>query len=219
MSDNPSQVEQGAEAEAQKAEKAEKAVVDPAEAAGKEAARQVPSKPKLDETKLTPEMRAEVEALIKAERESAASRAVNEYKRKTEESGQYKTQEEVERMVQDAIKDERERSRLENEARDSFNAELGKLGISPGSDKYKAVALAYTRMEEAGAITPKALLTTEGVKALAFAAGVIESSEASGPQRGFDSTYRLELDPPSKDGPKTTEDLMWEKVNAALGKT
>lgn len=217
MSDSDDTTQSGDETVEQTQEREQEATVDLGEAAGAEAAKQVPSKPKLNDTKLSPEQRAEVEALLKAAEESAASRAVNEFKRKAESTGQYRSAEDVQRMIAEALDEERTRNQVASEARSSFDANLGKLGIVPGSDEYKAVAKAYSEMESEGAITPKALLTEKGVKALAFAAGVIESEAASGPQRGFDTTYRIELDPPVK-GQETTEDKMWQAVNKAMGR-
>lgn len=202
--------------ESQVEQSQEPTAVDLGKAAGDEAAKQVPSKPKLEDTKLPPEYRAEVAEMLKQHGESSASRAVNEYKQKAEANGELNSKADVQAQIAEALSEEREKNAVATRARASFDAELGKLGIVAGSEKYLQVAKTYDKMETAGEITPKALLSEAGVKALAFAAGAIESETAAGPQRGFDTTYRLEVDA-SPEGEATTDDKLWAAVNKALG--
>ena len=213
MSDNDEKPQSGAE-DVENREEPE--TVDLAEAAAQEAAKQNRT-PKPDPDEFTPEQMRKLETMFKEREQSASNRAVNQYKEKIEKSGEYLRQDEVESMLEERLTAERERLELQSQAKEKFGEHLGKLGIAAGSDKYKMIAKAYSEMEAEGAITPKALLSEKSVRALAFAAGAIDAEEAAGPQKGFDTTYRLELDPPQK-GNETTEDRMWEAVNRALGR-
>jgi Spy/CpxP family protein refolding chaperone len=190
--------------------------VDLAEAAAQEAAKQVPSKPKLDSTEFTPEQIAKIEAMMESRAQSESNRAVNKFKEQVENSGEYMSREDFDSALESKIAEERERNEAATQARASFDQHMGKLGIAPGTDKYRDVAKTYAKMEEAGAITPKALLTEEGVKALAFAAGAVDSSAAAGPQRGFDASHRLDISPPNE-ADRTVDDHAWAAVNKALG--
>lgn len=156
--------------------------VDPAQAAGQQAAK---------DYKPTPDPKSK-DSFSPEEVERMTSKAVNEYREKMEkelkakqEKGDYMTRDEFNA----ALAEERERFKVAQQAQEFFVRELAGMGITPGTEAYDKVAKTYAELEEQGAITPKALSSQAGIKALAFTAGVLEAKTEASRDRYIDLTH------------------------------
>ena len=117
--------------------------------------------------------RADLEKVI----ESRVSKAVNDYRDKVatemkekEANGEILTRE----GVQELIAQERTRGEAASAAERFFLTEMTRLGITPGTDEYQKVSATFEKMNVNG--NAIALISSEeGVRALAFAAGVIDT--------------------------------------------
>jgi hypothetical protein len=120
---------------------------------------------------LSPEQIQKMDALV----ESKIGSAIDGHRRKMEEdfakritTEGYSKSEDVEKQVEEALAFER----LKSQAALKLDRTLTALGAPEGSEAYKKVQQAYQEGLESKAYTVHTLLTEQGIKSVAFAAGV-----------------------------------------------
>jgi len=127
---------------------------------------------------LSPEALKQVQGLIESSNSSAVNGALQKQKEDFDRqlaAGQYMTPDGVKTEVETALQLERDK----NAAERNLDKWLVGLGIRPDTEDYNKVATVFKDGLESGAYTNKTLLSEVGVKAVAFAAGVVGAPEAT----------------------------------------
>lgn len=121
---------------------------------------------------LTPEQLKQVHQLI----ESQTGSAVDGMKRKMEDefskrmiAGGYMKPDEVNALVEERLAFAEQKA----EALRNLDRTLASMGVQPDSEEYRTVEKTYAKGLETGAFTVQTLLTEEGIKGVAYVAGVV----------------------------------------------
>jgi len=147
-----------------------------AEEAAKGIRNEPAAKAKELEQQLTQELPPEAVEKMRKMVESQVSSAVDGNRRKMEADFEkrlaaqgYQTPEQVKAQIAEELTFERQKA----EAGRNLDRTLNTLGVAPGTEEYKKVETAFAQGLKDGVVTYQTLLSEQWIKAVAFAAGVV----------------------------------------------